>query len=207
MIFEFCSLSFVHLHNICEGLFPEAEIQNTGNQDENDDHGGGRQHGDGGNRSMDGSPAEAFDDAGHGIQQAVSQAEFRRDDGAGINDRRGKEQALDEEGYDITDVTVFHVESGQPQADAQGKSQDQPQQGDEKYHVPLRHVAVYQHQTDEDNKGEQEVDQRRQDAGEGGDEAGEVYFLDQGSIIYQAVTGPGYPAREKVPGGHGGKNK
>ena len=112
------------LNNIGKGLFTIAKIKDTGDQDERDNGGRGEQHGDRRNRRMEDRPAEALDDAGHGVEQSVSKTILRRDEGAGVNDRRGKKETLDEEGDNIANVTKFNVERGEPEPDAEGKGED-----------------------------------------------------------------------------------
>src|SRR5271156_2932024 len=54
-------------------------------------------------------PAEAVDDAGHGIE-AVEPAVALRNDRAGVGDRRGKNPELHQKGDDVADAAVQGVE-------------------------------------------------------------------------------------------------
>ena len=72
-------------------------------------------------------PAEAVNDAGHGIQ-AVEPALALRDHGAGIVDGGSKRPELDEERDEIADVAIERVQSGKPQADAEDSENGEQQE-------------------------------------------------------------------------------
>lgn len=68
------------------------------------------------------APAEAINDADHGIE-GIEQAPFLWDDTAGEADRRNVKAELHDERDDITEIPVFHIERGDPEARPEGGDQ------------------------------------------------------------------------------------
>lgn len=67
-------------------------------------------------------PAEAVDDANHGIER-VEKAPLVRDDTAAESDGRKVESKLDYKGDDVPEIAIFDVEGGEPKAEAESGSE------------------------------------------------------------------------------------
>src|SRR5207248_7624159 len=99
-------------------------IEEENGAEKNEDYGGGgsEQQQAGGMSAAGDGPAEAVNDAGHGIE-AVEPAPARGHEGRSIGHGRGKHPEGDDEGDDVANVAIKRVERGEPEADAESREE------------------------------------------------------------------------------------
>jgi len=176
--------------------------------EEEDDDGGGRScEKRAGRNAMAGqSPAEAVDDAGHGIE-AVEPAPALGYERRGIGDGGSEHPELHEEGRDVFDVAIESVERSKPEADAEGSGNGEydekrkPESGEGGGH------AVVGEKNDQDGKADGEVDETGKDGGKRKDKAGEIHFGDDALIVDDDVGGGEESAGKINPRNEGGEIK
>src|SRR5437867_12851074 len=117
------------LDTVGNGGLHAVEEEQAAEENESDGAGGNEQEQAGGPAAAGDGPAEAVNDAGHGIE-AVEPAPARGHKGRGVSDGRGEHPEGDNEGYYVADVAIKRVEGGKPQADAEsGEEREKEKNG------------------------------------------------------------------------------
>ena len=137
--------------------------------------------------SRDG-PAEAVDNAGHGIE-AVEPAPSLRNEGGGVGDRGGEHPELDEEWRDVLHVAIEGVESGHPKADAESGGDGKKQKHREPESGGARANAVDGGDDRENEKADREVNKAGKDGRDWEDESREIDFGDNALVVDDDVCG------------------
>ena len=110
------------------GLHPIEEEEAA--KEHHGDGGGGNEKKEAGSLAASGDgPAEAVNDARHGVE-AVKPAPAQRNERRGIGDWRREHPELDEEGDHVADISIESVKRRHPEADAQsGEDREEKQHG------------------------------------------------------------------------------
>src|SRR5208283_2232930 len=152
-------------HVIEKGQAPE-----NGNQDHGDR---GDQDGTGRGSAARQRPAEAINDARHGVQ-AIKPAVALRNKLAGIVNGRSEGPELDDKGDQIADVPIQGIESGKPETHAENrKNGEQQEQGNEQQRE-RRTDAVRQRVNEKHQERDGKIDEAGERGGNREDEAGEI---------------------------------
>src|SRR5258707_3825868 len=120
-------LSGPGLDSVGNGGLHAIEEEEAAEDDESDDGAGSEKQEAGGLAAASDGPAEAVNDACHGVE-AVEPAPARRDESGRIGDGRGEHPELDEERDDVFDVAIESVESGKPEADTESGEEREGQE-------------------------------------------------------------------------------
>src|SRR5215472_1814495 len=107
------------LDAIGNGRLHAIEEEDAAEEDEGDREGGSEKKQVRSVPATSDGPAEAVNDAGHGVE-TVKPAPASGDEGGRISDGRGEHPELDEKGHDVPDVAVKGVERREPKANTQG---------------------------------------------------------------------------------------
>jgi hypothetical protein len=151
-------------------------------------------------------PAEPFDDAGHGIQ-AIEEPYRFGNKARRVYDRRCEQPKLDQEGDGILKVAVLDVQGREPEPDAERCGKGEEDEEREEYDIQGRDESVQRHHDDKDEKRKNKVHERRQDPGEGHNQAGEVDLGHDVGIGDHAGCGAGDPFGKQCPGKQGCENE
>ncbi len=151
------------------------------------------------------APAEAIDDADHGIQR-VEEAVLLGDDAGTETDWRNIKPELDDEGDDGAEIPVFDIQRGEPEAGPEGGKEGEENEDGEEEELPAGEEQVLAHYAGEDDKADEEINKRDDDGGSGDDEPREVNLADEVGIADEAIGGLGQGGGEEGPRQHAGKN-
>ena len=159
---------------------------------------GDEDDGDGGSRSGErepgrlavsgDGPAEAVDDAGHGIE-SIKPAPANGNESGWIGDGGGEHPELDEEGNDVFDVAIESVERGKPEANAKGGGNGEKKKKGKPEHGDGGTKAVDGRDDSENDAADGEIDEAGKDGRDGKNQAGEIDFGDDALIFDDDVGG------------------
>src|SRR5882672_9634607 len=197
-------LSGAELDSVGNGGLHAIEEEEAAEDDESDDGAGSEQQEAGGLAAASDGPAEAVNDAGHGVE-AVEPAPAWRDESAGIGDGRGEHPELDEERDDVFDVAIESVESGKPEANAESGEEREGQERGEPKSGKSGADAVSDGEDGEDHEADGEVHEAGERGRNGKNEAREIHFGDEALIVNDDVGGRQEGVGEVGPGDESGE--
>src|SRR5690242_13734242 len=151
-------------------------------------------------------PAEAVNDAGHGIK-AIEPAPARGDKRGGVSDGRGEHPECDDEGDDVADVAIERVEGGEPEADAEGGEEREKEKSGKPESGECGNNAIGEAENREDYKADGKVHKTRKNGRNGENEAREIDFGDEVLAFDDDVGGGGERGSEIGPGDERGEIK
>ncbi len=174
---------------------PDAEPKEEGSNGEAEAEGGPVD----GGLAAEEAPAEAVNDADHGVQR-VEEAVLLGDDAGTEADRRDVEAELDDEGDDEAEIPIFDVQGGEPEAGPEGGEEGEHNKHGEEEELPAGQELVVDHHAGEDDEADQEINERHDDGGGRDNEPREVNLADEVGIADEAIGGLGQGGGEEGPG-------
>ncbi len=180
---------------------PDAEPQEEGGDGDAEAEGGPVD----GGLATEEAPAEAVDDADHGIK-GVEEAVLLGDDAGAETDRGDVEAELDDEGDDEAEVAVFDVQGGEPEAGPEGGEEGEENEDREEEELPAGQEPIVDHHAGEDDEADEEINKRDDNRGGRDDEPREVNLADEVGVADEAIGGLGQGGGEEGPRQHAGKN-
>ncbi len=151
------------------------------------------------------APAEAIDDADHGVER-IKQTPLFWDDAGAEADWGDVETELNDEGDDETKIAVFDIQGGEPEAGPEGSEKGEGDEDWQKQDLPAGKELVVDHHAGEDDEADEEINERDNDGGGRDDEPGEVNLADKVRVINQTARSIRKSGGKKCPRQHAGEN-
>src|SRR5438046_197549 len=190
------------LDTVGNGGLHAVEKEKAAEKNESDGTGGSKQEQAGGLAAAGDSPAEAVNDAGHGIE-AIEPAPARGHERGCVGNGRGEHPEGDDEGDDIPDVAVERVEGGEPEADAESGEEREKEKNGKPESGERGNDVIGEAENREDDEADAKVHQAGKSGGNGKNEAREIHFGDEALVFDDDVGGGLEGGGEIGPGDEG----
>jgi len=180
------------------------EEKQPAEKDESDSEGGSEKN-EAGRLAVSGDgPAEAVNDASHGIE-TVKPAPAFGNERRRVSHRRSKHPELDEERNDVANVAIKSVQSRKPQAHAESGEKREKKKNGEPKSGKRRENAVSKTENGENGEANGEVDEAGKSGGDGENQAREIDFGDEALVVDDNVGGELEGVGEVGPGNESGE--
>src|SRR5216684_95754 len=176
------------LDAVGNGGLHAIEEEKAAKENESDGAGGSQQQQAGSLAAAGDGPAEAVNDAGHGIE-AVEPAPSCGHERRCVGDGRGEHPKGDEEGDDVADVAIESVERGEPEADAESGEESEQEKNGKPESGERGENAVGKAENREHHEANGEVHEAGENGGNGKNEAREINFGDEVLALDDNVGG------------------
>jgi hypothetical protein len=180
---------------------PDAEPEEEGGDDKAEAESGPVD----GGLAAEEAPAEAIDDADHGVER-IKQTPLFWDDVGAEADWGDVETELNDEGNDEAEIPVFDIQGCEPEAGPEGGEKGDEDEDGQKQDLPAGKELIPDHHADKNDKTDQKIDECDYHGGSGNDKPGKIDLADEVGVIDQTARSFREGGRKKGPRQHAGED-
>jgi hypothetical protein len=149
-----------------------------------------------GGLAAEGAPAEAVDDADHGVK-GVEEAILIGDNARTEPNGGDVKTKLNDEGDDEAEMAVFDIQGGEPEAGPEGSEKGDEDEDGQKQDLPAGKELIPNHHADQNDKTDKEINEGDNDGGGRDNEPGKVNLADKVRVNDQTARSFRKGGREK----------